>query len=352
MTRHPARVLASLLVWLACLGLFASRTRCAKAQSAPRIPNEAPASIHFPAANTDFSDTDCDATADSPSDPMRVGAGVALDKIDFSRAAGACQYAAEYTQPPRPRYEYLYGRVLLAQKKYEYARSMFIKADQAGSAMGAMSLGYMYLNGFGGAQDTDEALRLFCRAGTAGVPDAFSNGGLIYMNTNPPNYAEAARWFERATAMGHSDADFYLGYMYLQGLGVPRNANRAAQLLQRAYRAGDLQANFLLAVMYEAGEGGLPRDPRGAVEMLAASAAAGDPYAQVELGNCYYNGVGVTQNHGSAALWYVKAARVGMPEAQEFIGYMYETGDGIVADPGHGYAMVSPGRDARATFAR
>lgn len=220
----------------------------------------------------------------------------------------------------------------MAQKNYPLARRYFIKADQAGSAMGAMALGYMCMNGLGGAQDADEAVRLFWRAGAAGVPDAFADGGLIYMNTTPPNYAEAARWFERATALGPSDADFYLGYMYRQGLGVQRNAFRAAQLLQHAYKAGDLQANFLLAMMYETGEGGLPRDPRGAVKMLAASAAAGDPYAQVELGNCYYNGIGVAINHGSAAQWYFKAGQTGMPEAQEFLGYMYETGDGIVAD--------------------
>jgi TPR repeat protein len=198
--------------------------------------------------------------------------------------------------------------------------------------MAAMALGYMYLNGLGAAQDIDEALRLFWRAGSAGVPDAYADGGLVYMNANPPNYPEAARWFERAVPLGHSDADFYLGYMYRQGLGVQRNPYRAVQLLQRAYKSGDLQANFLLAVMYQTGEGGLRRDPAAAVEMLAASAAAGDPYAQVELGNCFYNGVGVAANHGSAALWYFKAAQTGLADPQEFLGYMYETGDGIVAD--------------------
>jgi TPR repeat protein len=330
MRRIPAGVFP--LILSASLFVFGSAMpRPGAAQSQPRIPNEAPASIRFPAEHTSSADAGCDASADSPSDPTRVGAGVPLDKINFADAAGSCQVAAEST-PPRPRYEFLYGRVLLAQKKYEYARSEFIKADQAGSAMGAMALGYMYLNGLGGAQDTDEALRLFWRAGNAGVADAYADGGLVYMNANPANYTEAARWFDRAVALGYSDADFYLGYMNLQGLGMQRNPYRAVQLLQRAYKAGDLQANFLLATMYERGEGGLPRDPRGAVEMLAASAAAGDPYAQVELGNCYYNGVGVTANHGSAALWYFKAGQTGMPEAQEFLGYMYETGDGIVPD--------------------
>ena len=328
--RFPAAVLYPFLV----LVLFISTAAVPPttfAQSQPLTPNEAPASINFPAENTSFNDTGCDQTADSPSDPMRVGAGVPVEQIDVARAIGFCQIAADST-PVRPRYVFLYGRALLAQKNYPLARRYFIKADQAGSAMGALALGYMYLNGLGGDQDTGEALRLFWRAGAAGVPDAYADGGSIYINTNPPNYAEAARWFERAVALGHSDSDFYLGYMYLQGLGVHRNASRAAQLLQRAYKAGDLQANFLLAMMYESGEGGLPRDPRGAVEMLAASAAAGDPYAQVELGNCYYNGTGVAVNHGSAALWYFKAGQTGMPEAQEFLGYMYETGDGIVPD--------------------
>jgi TPR repeat protein len=326
MTRHPARVLFLLFA----LSLFTPHF--ASAQSSPRTPNELPASIHFAAEHTSANDTSCDATADSPSDPTRVGPGVALDQIDIPRAIAACQAAAESTDPVRPRYAFLYGRALLAQKSYAHAWRMFLAADLGGSAMGALSLGYMYMNGLAVDQDTNEGLRLYRRAGDAGVPDAYANGGLIYMSANPPNPAEALKWFERAAALGPSSADFYLGYLYRQGVGVQRNPVRAAQYLQRAYKAGDLQANFLLAIMYENGEGGLPRDPRGAVEMLAASAAAGDPYAQVELGNCYYNGVGVAQNHGSAALWYFKAAQTGLSDPQEFLGYMYETGDGIVAD--------------------
>jgi TPR repeat protein len=329
--RFPASVFrASLSV--AFLFAASAAPHATHAQSQPISLTEAPASINFPAEHVNDSDAECDQRADSPSDPRRVGAGVEIDKIDIARASAFCQSALAATSPERPRYVFLYGRVLLANKDYADARAQFVKADQAGSAMGALALGYMCLNGLGGAQDTDEAMRLFWRAGVAGVPDGFANGGMVRMGANPPDYENAASWFNRAVEMGPSKADFYLGYMNLRGLGVPRNPNRAAQLLQRAYKAGDLQANFLLATMYERGEGGLPRDPRGAVEMLAASAAAGDPYAQVELGNCYYNGVGVAVNHGSAALWYFKAGQTGMPDAQEFLGYMYETGDGIVPD--------------------
>ncbi len=140
-----------------------------------------------------------------PAIPRAVGAGVALEQIDTVRAVAACQAAVEATTPPRPRYAFLFGRALMAQKTYDFARRMFIASDQGGSAMGAFALGYMYVSGLGGDQNLNEALRLYARAGDAGVADGYANGGQIYLNANPPNTAEPCvgsnvppRWALRA----------------------------------------------------------------------------------------------------------------------------------------------------------
>jgi hypothetical protein len=100
--RFPAGVFPASLA-LAIVLAASAAPGTALAQSQPLSLTEAPASINFPAESTSSADTQCDATADSPSDPRRVGAGIPLDQIDTARALASCQAAAENSGPARPR---------------------------------------------------------------------------------------------------------------------------------------------------------------------------------------------------------------------------------------------------------
>jgi TPR repeat protein len=58
-------------------------------------------------------------------------------------------------------------------------------------------------------------------------------------------------------------------------------------------------------------------------------AQQGDPQAQVFVGYLYETGQGVPQNYSKAALWYRKAAEQGNTIAQIQLGNMYRLGKGI-----------------------
>jgi hypothetical protein len=58
----------------------------------------------------------------------------------------------------------------------------------------------------------------------------------------------------------------------------------------------------------------------------------GDPIAQMQIGDLYFDGRGVPQNHREAARWYQKAAEQGLAEAQIVLGSMYRNGEGIQQD--------------------
>jgi TPR repeat protein len=59
----------------------------------------------------------------------------------------------------------------------------------------------------------------------------------------------------------------------------------------------------------------------------------GDEFAQRELGNYYYYGVGgVQQNRGEAAEWYRKAANQGDTFSQFALAKMYRDGEGVPLD--------------------
>ena len=51
--------------------------------------------------------------------------------------------------------------------------------------------------------------------------------------------------------------------------------------------------------------------------------------AQVEIGNCYINGIGVSKDPEQAYQWYKKAASKNNPVAQYNIGLLYYNGWGL-----------------------
>ena len=63
---------------------------------------------------------------------------------------------------------------------------------------------------------------------------------------------------------------------------------------------------------------------------LAASAEAGDPKAQFQLGMAYYKGAGVERDAGLAMKWIQKAAEQGYAQAQYTLGAMHHAGRGAL----------------------
>ena len=63
-----------------------------------------------------------------------------------------------------------------------------------------------------------------------------------------------------------------------------------------------------------------------------AKAEMGDARAENDLGFCYHEGWGVTQDYGEAVKWYLKAANQGNAEAQFNLGTCYDHGQGVAQD--------------------
>ena len=115
--------------------------------------------------------------------------------------------------------------------------------------------------------------------------------GVMYKNGEgvEVNYAEAAKWFRKATDQGNAEAQFNLGNMYKHGQGVEVNYAEAAKWFRKAADQGNAEA-------------------------------------QLSLGNAYDDGEGVEENKAEAAKWFRKAADQGYAEAQFNLGYAYDDG--------------------------
>lgn len=51
--------------------------------------------------------------------------------------------------------------------------------------------------------------------------------------------------------------------------------------------------------------------------------------AQYNLGEKYYNGIGVARSYEKAVAWFLKAAKQGFAYAQFRLGFMYDCGRGV-----------------------
>lgn len=74
-------------------------------------------------------------------------------------------------------------------------------------------------------------------------------------------------------------------------------------------------------------------DFRTSLNTWLPAANAGDPEAQNYVGEIYERGFGVTPDYQAAAQWYRKAADQGFARAQINLGHLYEKGLGVSKDP-------------------
>lgn len=122
------------------------------------------------------------------------------------------------------------------------------------------------------------------------------------------DYATAMREWRPLAEGGHRDAQFNLGLLYENGLGVPADGAEAARWYRRAAEQHDRQAQAYLAEMYA-------------------------------------KGLGVERNDIEALYWYRQAAERGHAAAQYNVGLFYAVGRGVAPSPVQAVAWITVARE-------
>jgi TPR repeat protein len=94
---------------------------------------------------------------------------------------------------------------------------------------------------------------------------------------------------------------------------------------------GHLSAQYNLGFMYNNGIG-VTQDYAEAMIWYRLTAEQGHLSAQNNLGFMYDSGLGVTQDYVEAVIWYRLAAEQGHAQAQTNLGFMYHYGRGVLQD--------------------
>src|SRR5882724_3392068 len=140
-----------------------------------------------------------------------------------------------------------------------------------------------------------------------------------------------------AAKRGDADAQNNLGWIYLNGYGVSKNVDEAIKWLTKSAENGNLQAAGRLAAHYffDMGE---YKDIQEGIRWYRFGAERGDISDQTSLafilreGGFPFNDIKIEKDPNEAAKWYLRAARQGNGDAQIEIGEMYAEGEGVSQD--------------------
>jgi len=152
------------------------------------------------------------------------------------------------------------------------------------------------------------------------------------------DYGRAYREWKAAADTGHAEAQFDVGVLYAQGLGVRRDLTEAAYWYRRSAEQGNAEAQFALGQMYSRGWGA-PRDQADAVRWLQMANSVESDGPPTDWANI--EGYGMPQDDEIAAFWYRQAADKGHPEAQFNLARLYASGHGVKKDEEQAARWVS-----------
>ncbi|MBU0766762.1 sel1 repeat family protein [Patescibacteria group bacterium] len=146
------------------------------------------------------------------------------------------------------------------------------------------------------------------------------------------NSSKAAQLYRTAAEQGDGGSQFMLGLMYSIGEGVPQDDAEAIRWYEKASEQGVAGATYQLGRRYFLGEYGITIDREKGMTMIRKAAESDEQEAQIFMGYMYDKGNGVPQDGLQAIDWYTKAANQGNAEAQFRIGHMYFTGESVTQD--------------------
>lgn len=160
-----------------------------------------------------------------------------------------------------------------------------------------------------------------------------------------PDHREAEKWLKRAAEQENVKARIALGSLYGDRQGLLHNDVQALLWYNFAVAQGSKEAEALRESLLtrmtpsqirEAQRLGreykTERHYKDLARDLLPPALSGDAAAQRKLGTLHYRGQGVERNYAEAARLFLLSAQKGDPYAQSNLGYMHEQGEGVPQD--------------------
>lgn len=196
------------------------------------------------------------------------------------------------------------------EKDLNLAFIWFRKAAEKGWSPAKYETGICYLLGEGVEKNEKEGISFIYSAATDGYAQAQLMVGKIIKN----DPKQAVEYLKKAAEQRMPEAQYELGIIYLEGIGVPRHESMAIEYLEKSAAQGFADAQNRLGIYYK--ESNSKNNLIDAVEWFRRAAVQNHIAAQKNLAKCYAEGIGVEQVPQLATYWYQKAAGQGDKEAK------------------------------------
>lgn len=233
------------------------------------------------------------------------------------------------------------GEEAFNDQRYTQAFNEFLPLAEAGDFRSEYYIGYLYLNGYGVAQNNKKALQYLQRAIDKNYDMAQSLMAYLYSEGKAvrKDKSKALSLYEQAANQGNASALLNLGVIYYTGDGVDKNSEKALEYFKKisltekpivAKYLGDLYLNDPKLQSY----------PK-AFYYYTLSAKSGDVSSFYALGEMNRKGLGMVENIDTALKYYRYAAAQNYAPAQYTLGVIYANGEGVKRDPYEAYAWFS-----------
>jgi TPR repeat protein len=129
---------------------------------------------------------------------------------------------------------------------------------------------------------------------------------------------------------GDIQSQTWVGMMYYEGAGVPKNLEEAARWIKKSAESGSIEAQYMLSKMYGNGEG-LPKSEADESKWLLKAAESGHAKAQCEYGRRigFYFGKRDPGRDAESVKWFRKSADQGYAPALVALARCFYLGDGV-----------------------
>ena len=177
-----------------------------------------------------------------------------------------------------------------------------------------------------GKTESDEVKAILQKAEAGDIQSQTWIGMMYYEGAGvPKNLEDAARWIKKSAESGSVEAQYMLSKMYGNGEGVSESIADRWKWLLKAAEGGHAKAQFDFGHHVSTFWSSYPAksDPVEGVKWFRKSADQGYAPALVALARCFYFGEGVAESNEEAEKFYRKAADQDYKEAKVALGKMF-----------------------------
>ena len=175
------------------------------------------------------------------------------------------------------------------------AFELFEKARSLGYKKSLTNLGIMYLKGIHVQKDLVNAKDLFKRAAGGDQPDLEAKYYLAYYKLKEASMSQDQNKFEEvadelrfvlAQNKQHSDANYYMGFLYENGLGTDKDTKSALKHYKKAmeFDTNNSKAKVKVANFHMTGDGGAFPDKMKGFQLYREASEQGNSDAKLALG--------------------------------------------------------------------